>query len=595
MAIISEVYIDRYNKIELHAQEMSTDVASNTSSVYVQLRLNVVGSVASSGISVGTFIGADVRGASLGYRSWGAGNYVLCDAYYTVAHNQDGSGSVAIGGYFNSNIGNWNLSGTLALSKINRIAITNRVEGNDVEGAFKVYYTKYVDSYTYKLRISIPSVVMLQTTDYNTSGSEISLNSGAMSALLEKMKSSEINLGFAVETWSGNTRLSYGNEVIVKCYLNDAEPILGPVGDYQFEDVATILDGSSITTLTGGSLNNIKAIDGYTDLKLTIPVSAKSTAQKGATMVAYRMTDTKNNSIEIPYSDSEDVTGTLEGESGNSVKIVSIDSRGNHSDIVNVFGNPSISNYEKPSFEKTSCTLERNDGNVGEDVTLTISGEFWNRNFGVKNNALNITYRFKKTDSDVWITGRTTINPTINEDSFTYSDEIASDNSNGKWDLDSSYDVEIIASDYLEAVTLSFVLNSAIPTLSLDKNGVGVLCSYDDNIGGGLQVKGERIYNKNEVDTLFGRLQYTHNTIVKSVGGTSTRLFTINELRTIFNAPSAVYTNFYAVVNNGDGNANGVHIEGCTWVNSGAELYVVWPNNLGSSQLRINYVVFYIP
>lgn len=418
-------------------------------------------------------------------------SYVLTQGNYTFPHDANGNCNVSVGYGLSSTYTSGSSTATWSLPKINRVAITDSVEGNNVEETFKINYTKYIDSYTYKLRVSIPNVVELEKVDYNTSGADYQLSNTALQTLYSRMTSNSINLGFAVETWQGSTFISNGNEKVVKCYLTNANPITRASG-YQFEDVATTLDGSSITTLTGSTLNNVRVVDGYTNLKLTIPVASKSTAQKGASMVSYRLTDENSKSIEIAYSDTENVYGTLQNTSGSSFDVASIDSRGNSTTPKAVFGYDSVK-YSKTLLNKSSCTLQRDDGQVGENAILTLDGEFFNNNFGVQNNVLNISYRLKKTDSDTWITGRTTITPTLSDNSFTYTGAIASDNSNGKWDLDSSYNVEITASDYLSSDTISFILNSAIPTLSLDKNGVGIMCAYDSSKGGLLQVGGNNI------------------------------------------------------------------------------------------------------
>ena len=90
-------------------------------------------------------------------------------------------------------------------------------------------------------------------------------------------------------------------------------------------------------------------------------------------------------------------------------------------------------------------------------------------------------------------------------------------------------------------------------------------------------------------------LQFINGTVIKSVANNdATSLFTLTQLRTQFNAPSATNTQFYAIVNNGDGGANGKHFESCTWV--GNTLYVVWDGVVsGTVSTRINYLIFYIP
>lgn len=57
---------------------------------------------------------------SLGYKEYYSGNHTLIEATYSVNHNEDGSGSASVSGYFHGGFGSWDLSGNLTLTKINR-------------------------------------------------------------------------------------------------------------------------------------------------------------------------------------------------------------------------------------------------------------------------------------------------------------------------------------------------------------------------------------------------------------------------------------------------------------------------------------------
>lgn len=100
----------------------------------------------------------------------------------------------------------------------------------------------------------------------------------------------------------------------------------------------------------------------------------------------------------------------------------------------------------------------------------------------------------------------------------------------------------------------------------------------------------------NSINETKAELQFEAGTTVKTVGSgsDSVQLFTLTELRALFNAPTATSTNFFAIINNGDGLSNGKHFESCTWVNN--VLYVTWSGSLSASaSTRINYLIFYIP
>ena len=86
--------------------------------------------------------------------------------------------------------------------------------------------------------------------------------------------------------------------------------------DFVFEDI-----NEQTLVLTG---DNQSVIAGYSDVKVTIPVSNKATAKKEATMSKYRF-----NSIDANYSDTEDVSITSNKVINGDFTVYAIDSRGN--------------------------------------------------------------------------------------------------------------------------------------------------------------------------------------------------------------------------------------------------------------------------
>lgn len=103
----------------------------------------------------------------------------------------------------------------------------------------------------------------------------------------------------------------------------------------------------------------------------------------------------------------------------------------------------------------------------------------------------------------------------------------------------------------------------------------------------------------NAVESNFiskSEMQIIGGTIVKTAVANSDALllFTLEDLKTAFNTTTATHHNFIACVTNGDGSAFGKHFENCIWLNNG--LYVLWDGvTSGSSSVRINYIIFYIP
>ncbi len=149
------------------------------------------------------------------------GHHQLSSGTLTIAHNEDGNKN------FNINLSGWTYSSNyysgsqnFDLNKINRYAVTNSASGNNIEEFFSVNYTKYVSSYKYKLRISIPEVILLERIDYNTSGASFKLSQETIDSLYDRYGPlATFNLGFSVETWNneGTSKLSDGNEKTINC------------------------------------------------------------------------------------------------------------------------------------------------------------------------------------------------------------------------------------------------------------------------------------------------------------------------------------------------------------------------------------------
>ena len=476
--VLGTSYFDTYANYQLAYDLLSQSVSDNTSTVRFYGILNVTGNNISW--SSGT---ASVHTASQGIGTYySRGTYTVIQRDFTFGHDSNGNFSAYIGASINTTYKSGSCGGTLTLPKINRGAKTDSVEGTDIDGNFKVNYTKYMDNYSYKLRISITNGIELEKFDYNASGETFTLSNATKQELYSRIgTSNSISLGFAVEAWNNGSLVTSGNEVIITARLVDANPIFN---NFTFEDV-----NATTVALTG---DNTKCINGYSNIQATITTANKAEAQKGATMSKYRFT-IGSKSSDIAYSSNGDVSSIISNVENGTFNVFAIDSR-NNSTLVTKLASEEI-NYEPLYIDKQNCSFIRDYNQVGENAILTLSGTFWNDDFGDVTNSLTVTYKLKKTDSSIWITGTTTIAPTTTDNTFSFTGQIASDNVNTKWDLDASYNVEVTVSDELSSSKVELILNSSIPTISLDKEGVGIMCAYDSSLGGYLQVNGEVIGN----------------------------------------------------------------------------------------------------
>ena len=476
--------------LRLYAKILWQSVPNNQSGVAYESRLYYGGSYFNTGSpSSKSIVATGVSGQSADASgTYNGGETTLYTVSGTVNHDTNGNANVSANA--TAVFGPWSYSnsvtGYASLPKINRVAVTNSVTGSDIEQEFKVNYTKYVNNYQYKLRISIPAVIALETIDYNTSDEAFTLSQSTIEALYQRYTTTNtFNLGFAVETWNGNTRLSTGNEKTISCKITGNTPIFT---DFDYNDI-----NPTTLALTGNSKYNI---NGYSTIRVLISQANKAVAQKGATMSKYQLM-IGNETKEIAYSDDSDVYIDLPNASIGEYKVYAIDSRQN-STLVTKLSLQNI-NYEPLYIDRANSKTERDDGGIGENVTLSYQGGIWNSSFGQVNNSITLAkYEFKKVSDSEWITGSTNITPTVSENNLSFNGLIRSNETGYIFPVQDSYNFRITLQDKLSTTVVELTpLPSGTPNISLNKNGVGIMCDYDESLGGDLQVGGKKIDSDN--------------------------------------------------------------------------------------------------
>lgn len=474
------------NELRLYAKYNSQSIANNTSNVTLQLRtIALNGSYNSSGNSSTLVCNYDNKGTQ--YYDIGTVNTysekTIGTWTFDIRHNADGtstgnyaSASANVYGNINPSVGGW-----FDLPSIPRQAnITSAPDFNDEENPTITYSNPAGNSVT-----SLEACISLTGATDDIAYRPVSKTGISYTFNLTETErnilrnatpnSNTLYVDFYLKTiLGGNTYFSIVNK---KVTIINGNPTFN---NFEFEDI-----NSTTLALTGNSQYNV---NGYSKIKATISTSNKAVAKKGASMTKYRFS-IGSNSTDITYSSSTSVNGNINNATSGTYNVYAIDSR-NNSTLVTKLATREIK-YQEIYINPTQTSISRNNNQVGTNAILTLNGTFWNGSFGqVTNTIKSVTYQLKKSDSSTWITGTTRITPTVSGNNFTFEGQIASDNQDTTWDLDSSYNVKITINDELSTKTIELVLNSAIPTLSMDKEGIGIMCAYNRNIGGGGQLKG---------------------------------------------------------------------------------------------------------
>ena len=478
-------------RIKLTVIENSTSTTNNTSNVTITVTAYATSnSYGNYGYANPTYIYVDgvqkaYNNPVTDYRNQAVN--ALCSWTGNITHNNDGKKTIAVSASFSSassNLSGGSVSGNVTLTNIARKAkITVANSFNDEQdptiefsnpGGFtmNVWLEPNPGGTHYAIRNNIP----------NTGSYTWELTTEERNQLRQACTGTSCPIRLGIYTIiSGTTYSDYADRTLT---IINANPIFS---NFTFEDT-----NATTLSLTGNSANIIL---GYSNIKATISSENKAEALKYATMSKYRFV-IDNQSTDIAYADSGSVYGTINNATSGIYNLYAIDSRGNTT-LVTKTAN-AIKQYTPISLDVSSCTVERDNNGVGDGAILSFQGTIWNDSFGQTNNSItNVVYEFKKTSSSTWITGTTVIVPTIDQyGNYTYTGAVRSDNVDYSWDLDASYDFRITVYDQLSSASFTLTpMASATPQISFADNGIGIMCDYDEIVGGLLQVGGKRIDN----------------------------------------------------------------------------------------------------
>ena len=472
--------------LELWAKYNSQDIAKNTTNYTVELRLVVSGGYI--GNYQATYYSLSSTGLTTSSNNLGGGDYTsrtLASITGNVEHDDKGQKSISSSGSFNPTAWGYGLSvnGSAELPTIPRVSdIVIDKEASNIGEILSITTTKKYSEFIDNLTIKFGDFVKVIE---NVNGIYEWNTSEDAEELYKQIPTATSLIGeITVETFSEETSIGT-NSVNFTLNIVDANP---EFTNFTYED-----SNPKTLGLTG---NNQTIIKGYSNVKGTISVANKAVAIKGATMKKYRFVIGEKQQ-EFNYSDTEDVSSIIDQVVNNIFTMYAIDSRNNSSS--KQLSPETYLDYEKPKILRVA--LERSLGGVGETVTLDISGEFWNNDFGLEQNEITIGYKFKNTDNDEWIDGKTEIIPTISGNSIYFTGEIAGDLESTGFDVENSYDIEITINDKLDTAKTTEILGSGTPNMAMHKNGTAFNNIYDESVGGLMQVDGKKTAEKVD-DTL---------------------------------------------------------------------------------------------
>ena len=402
-------------RIRLEVTENSTNVTNNTSNVTIVVKAYAISnSYGNYGFSNPTKIYVDgVEKASnnptTDYRNQNVNT--LCSWTGNIEHDSLGNKTISVSASFtssSSSLSGGSVSGSVALSYIPRKSSISAT-ASDIGSNTTITINRASSSFTHTITYSFGS--LSGTIATKTSNTSISWEiPTSFYAQIPNSKTGTCTL--TCTTYSGNTNIG-SNTCTFTITAN--ETLCKPDLTVAVEDI-----NNTTIALTGETTKLVK-------YKSTARVSSAPTAKNSATI----------SSVKI-----NGVTGgiqSIENVETNTFEVVATDSRGYSTTVTAVVN---MVNY----ILLTATSSFKRDSNTSNDVTLTYSGNYFDGDFGVENNTLNLFYKYREKGSSTWIDGQTTLNPTITNNTFSETIQLSESFDYRKnWEFSLYYEDELVS------------------------------------------------------------------------------------------------------------------------------------------------------
>lgn len=386
----------------------------------------------------------------------------------TVAHNADGTKIVNITGYFNSSVAskleNLSVSQDITLTTIPRASpITALSNSFNIGSSITIYTNRKSSSFTHALNLYFGSYST--TITYNITDSYVWNTSGWASSLYQQIPNTNTGTGtLRLITYDADNNVIGYTELGITAHVVNSNPSLT---GFSYADV-----DSNTITLTGDASQIVQT---KSNLRVTVTGAA---AQNYATVSSYRV---QYGSKTVTSASNVISFGTV--SASDSLIVTVVDSRGNTAQQSIAI---STIAYSPPVISSVSLSRVNN---IEAGAVLICAGTY--AAYMVTKNKYSLKYRCKTTSSSTW-SSYTTIVPTVNGGGFSFNANI------GNFDISSSFNFEIVASDYYTATTQSALLPTAKPVFSIRDGKIGINKIPENgalDVSGEVYISGSKAYS----------------------------------------------------------------------------------------------------
>lgn len=476
------------------------------------------------------------------YATQGAG-IVLFSKPFTVQHNAEGKATLTVNGRISipgANLGGEYQPYTITLPNIARASKTNAPQLTVGESLNVSISSAYV-GYTHNLTLDICDGAVVKSVEGVADSAQFSFDASEIDAIYAALpKTTKGAYTLNCETFYNGVSIGSNSENgIVAIDISKALPVFG---DFTLSASSAGLTGSDQIIISGIS-----------NATITVPVANKATSTTHATIMKYAVS-VGDITKEVLYSDSADVSVTINNASNGAIIVSAIDSRGAQTAVTKLF---TLVAYTPPRISQ--ARIERNNS-IDSEATLSFSGLWWNGSFGLVSNAINARYQYKESNAEEY-TAEQPITLAISNGQFQFTGEISGDLGAQGFNIEKSYQVLITVTDVIPTTAqFAVVLDRGIPTMHMTQNGISAgqmmpsgLPEGVVNAKGGFAVNGAMLtesifpvgtvltrYDHISPASLFGgtweRIQNTflygipEDGTIGETGGESTHTLTVDEL-----------------------------------------------------------------
>lgn len=398
----------------------------------------------------------------------------------TVAHNADGTKIVNITGYFDSSVTskleNLSVSQNITLTTIPRASQISVSSSSFNIGASITIYTNWKStSFTHALNLYFGGYST--TITYNITDSYTWNTSGWASAMYQQIPNTNTGTGtLRLITYDADNNVVGYTELGITAHVVNSNPTFT---GFSYEDV-----DSNTVALTGDSSQIVQT---KSNLRITV---TGAVAQNYATISSYRV---QYGSKTVTSSSSIISFGTV--STSDSLIVTVVDSRGNTAQQSTAITTIA---YSPPTISTVSLSRVNN---IEVGTVLECAGTY--AAYMVTKRQYFLKYRYKTTSASTW-SDYVTVTPTLSGSDFSFNANI------GDFDIDASFNFELLASDYYTATTQPALLSTAKPVLSIRDGQIGINKIPENgalDVGGDVYVSGSKAYSDSyhpSADTVGG-------------------------------------------------------------------------------------------